>query len=430
MDTADPAQALLARTRADIAAAGSPERLGALLDLLGDPQTSVPTVRVVGTGPDGRRTALALATFVQSVDLRPGVLLAAHLHDIAERIQLDGSPISQTDLEERAAELAGYVSVIDGAHSEALTGSELVAGLGIAHLTDAPVDLLVVHDAGGTLPAVGSVRSDVVVVCGIDADDTRALRSAEAAIAAADAEAVVVCAPQPDRIAAALGGAAGDRQVVRVGTDVRMAASERGVGGHLITVDLRTTTVDEVFVPVHGAHQVTTAVVAMAALEAAVGTDLDAATLRQGAAALHLPGSVEVRRTPDVAPVVVDVVASEAGARALATTLHAEFAFRATVVVAAVDPRADAEAIAGVLASFASHLVVVPVPGAGPTSADALADAARAGGAASVEVAADVPSALEAARALATPLDGVVVVGPDAVVGAARELVHDTPAPH
>ena len=68
-------------------------RMRALMELLGDPQESYPIIHVAGTKGKGSTAALA-ASALQAAGYRTGLYTSPHLQDYAERIQINGRPIS------------------------------------------------------------------------------------------------------------------------------------------------------------------------------------------------------------------------------------------------------------------------------------------------------------------------------------------------
>ena len=68
------------------------ERVAALLDLLGNPQTAYPVVHITGT--NGKTsTARMIDALFTSIGLRTGRFTSPHLQVVTERISLDGAPI-------------------------------------------------------------------------------------------------------------------------------------------------------------------------------------------------------------------------------------------------------------------------------------------------------------------------------------------------
>ena len=111
-------------------------------------------------------------------------------------------------------------------------------------------------------------------------------------------------------------------------TDFGVETDRLALGGHV--VDLRTPlgAHDEVFLPVHGAHQVDNAALAVAAAEAFFGRALHDDIVAEAFAGLRLPGRFEVlHRAPLL---VLDGAHNAEGAATVAATLADEFDVQGT----------------------------------------------------------------------------------------------------
>ena len=101
----------------------------------------------------------------------------------------------------------------------------------------------------------------------------------------------------------------------------------------------------DVFVPLHGAHQVDNAAIALAAAQAHVGTPLDEETVHEGFARVTSPGRLEVMGTQPL--ILLDGAHNAAGAAALDACLRDEFAPQPrTLVVGLLREKDPAEMLA------------------------------------------------------------------------------------
>ena len=108
-----------------------------------------------------------------------------------------------------------------------------------------------------------------------------------------------------------------------------------GVGGQLLRLNAAEGPVDDIFLPLYGAHQAANAAQALAAAEAFLGMKaLDPDVVREGFASVTMPGRMEVvRRSPTV---VLDAAHNPHGARAAAAAVTEAFEFTPLVGVVAV----------------------------------------------------------------------------------------------
>jgi dihydrofolate synthase/folylpolyglutamate synthase len=190
---------------------------------------------------------------------------------------------------------------------------------------------------------------------------------------------------------------------------------------------------DEIFLPLHGAHQAQNAALALAAVEAFLGAganrQLDPEVVREGFSGASSPGRLErVRNAPTI---LLDGAHNPHGMAATVTALREEFAFGRLVAVVAMLDDKDAEGVLELLEPVADELVVTrnTSPRALPTERLA-AIAEEVFGEERVTVAADLPDAIEAAVALAeSDVDGelsgvgVLITGSIVTVGDARKLL-------
>jgi dihydrofolate synthase/folylpolyglutamate synthase len=190
---------------------------------------------------------------------------------------------------------------------------------------------------------------------------------------------------------------------------------------------------DDVFIPLHGAHQAQNAAVALAAVEAFLGAgarrQLDIEAVREGFASTSSPGRLErVRNAPTI---LLDGAHNPHGMKATVTALQEEFAFSKLVAVVGVLADKDAEALLELLEPVVDQVVVTrnTSPRAMPTE-ELAALAAEIFGEERVASAEEMPDAIELAVAMAeedVPGElsgvGVLVTGSVVTVADARRLL-------
>jgi dihydrofolate synthase/folylpolyglutamate synthase len=113
---------------------------------------------------------------------------------------------------------------------------------------------------------------------------------------------------------------------------------------------------DDLFLPIHGAHQAQNAATAVAAVEAFLGAAIAGEVLQAAFADVTAPGRLEVvRRSPTI---VLDAAHNPAGAEATAAALEDSFQFEPLIGVIGVMGDKDHE---GLLAAFEPHLAHVVI---------------------------------------------------------------------
>src|SRR5690606_19225322 len=190
---------------------------------------------------------------------------------------------------------------------------------------------------------------------------------------------------------------------------------------------------DEIFLPLHGAHQAQNAAVALAAVEAFLGAgastrQLDPEVVREGFAAVTSPGRLErVRTAPTI---LVDAAHNPHGMAATVAALQEEFAFRRLIAVVGVLDDKDAPGMLELLEPIADAVVCTRNSSARSMPAERLGEiAAGIFDAERVRVEPSLPDAIETAVALAEadadePTgSGIVITGSVVTAADARALL-------
>ncbi|AXI77555.1 bifunctional tetrahydrofolate synthase/dihydrofolate synthase [Peterkaempfera bronchialis] len=417
------------------------DRIAALVDILGQPQRSYPAIHITGT--NGKTsTARMVEQLLRTFDLRTGRYTSPHVESITERISLDGEPISEDRFVEAYRDIAPYVSMVDQSQPIPLSFFEVLTAMAYAAFADAPVDVAVVEvGMGGSWDATNVIDAAVSVITPIGLDHTDKLGDTPGRIAVEKAGiikegALAVVAQQPLDAAEAILRRAVEvnATVAREGMEFGVVRRDLAVGGQLVTLrGLGGHTYEDLFLPLHGAHQAQNAALALAAVESffGVGTahsePLDGDKVRQAFAGTSSPGRLEVvRRSPTV---LLDGAHNPAGARATAEAVSESFGF--TRLVGVVGTSGDKD-VRGVLEAFEPILAEVVVTRNSTHRAmpvDELAAlAVEVFGADRVQVEPRLDDAIEAAVTLAEQEGdlggaGVLVTGSVITVGEARILL-------
>jgi len=418
-------------------------RITELVGLLGDPQHAYRTVHVTGTNGKGS-TVRAVSALLEAVGLRTGTYVSPHLHDVRERILVGLRPITPEVFAEVHTEVDGLARMMDaraaerdGAAAHPVTFFELTTAMALAHLADEAVDVGVIEvGLGGRWDATNVVDADVAVIGEVDLDhsmlgDTPEEVAGEKVGIIKPGSHVVTAAQTPgvtaivERAAAAV-----DASPVVVGRDVTLLGREPVAGGQRLTVDVRGRRLDDLLLPLRGAHQARNLLLALAAVEGLLGPSfaaVDDDVIREGVAAVRIPGRLEVVREDPT--VVLDGAHNPHAVRALATALAESFRFRDVIVVFGCLVDKDVEGMLAALAPVASHVIVTAAPserGLHPTALREVAAGVFGPRGVHVEVADGVAEAVDLATSITGAADAVLVTGSMTVVGAAREHLAPT----
>ncbi|AEB46786.1 FolC bifunctional protein [Micromonospora maris AB-18-032] len=416
------------------------DRISDLLDLLGSPQRAYPSIHLTGT--NGKTsTARMIDSLLRAFGLHTGRYTSPHLETVRERISLDGEPVDEARFTAVYQEVKPLAELVDDRSAEPLTYFDMTTALAFAAFADAPVDVAVVEvGLGGAEDATNVIQAGVCVLTPIGLDHTEWLGDTLQDIAVAKSGiihpgATVIAAAQEEEAARPI-----LQRCAEVGATIAREGSEFGVlrravavGGQVLTLQGLGGVYEEVFLPLHGAHQAQNAAVALAAVEAFLGAgarrQLDLETVREGFATASSPGRLErVRTAPTI---LLDGAHNPQGMAATVTALQEEFAFSKLVAVVGTLADKDAASMLELLEPVVDQVVVTRNSSPRALPADELAAlAAEVFGPDRVEVAEEMPDAIEAAVALAeedVPGElagvGVIVTGSVVTVADARRLL-------
>ena len=423
------------------------ERVAALLDLLGNPQTAYPVVHITGT--NGKTsTARMIDALFTSLGLRTGRFTSPHLQVVTERISLDNAPIDPRRYIDAYRDIEPYLPLVDAKFSVRLSKFEVLTAMAFALFADAPVDVAVIEvGLGGSWDSTNVADGKVAVIGPVDLDHMEFLGHDVVGIAKDKAGIIkpgavaIIGEQRPEVLTELLRRVADiDATVARAGQEFGVLGREIAVGGQLLKLQGLGGIYDEIFLPLHGRHQAANAANALAAVEAffAAGpqTQLDIDAVRQGFAAASSPGRLEpVRSAPTV---LLDAAHNPHGATALAAALGEEFNFRKLVGVIAILADKDARGILDALEPALHEVVLTENSSARSMPVDELAAIARdIFGADRIVVEPQLPTAVETAIELAEdiaepgqPLSGagVIITGSVVTAGEARALFGKEPA--
>ncbi|MGJ6123358.1 folylpolyglutamate synthase/dihydrofolate synthase family protein [Mycolicibacterium sp. Y3] len=436
----------------------STARIEALLELLGAPQRSYPSIHIAGT--NGKTSvARIIDALLIALHRRTGRTTSPHLQSAVERISIDGKPLTPAQYVAVYREIEPFIELVD-AQSEVAGGPkmskfEVLTAMAFAAFADAPVDIAVVETGlGGRWDATNVVNAPVVVITPIGLDHTDYLGDTIAQIAGEKAGIItkqdddlvptdtvaVIGRQSPEAMEVLLAQAVtADAAVAREDSEFAVRSRQVAVGGQVLSLQGLGGVYEDIFLPLHGAHQAHNAVLALAAVEAFFGAgadrQLDIDAVRAGFAAAASPGRLErVRSAPTV---FVDAAHNPAGATALAEALAEEFDFRFLVGVVSVMADKDVDGILAALEPAFDQIVVTHNGSPRALDVEELATLAEQRfGAERVLTAATLPDAIETAIAQVEESagaegvsgSGIVITGSVVTAGAARTLFGRDPA--
>lgn len=364
-------------------------RIVSVMELLGDPQRAYPVIQVAGT--NGKTsTARMIESVLRAYGLRTGLFTSPHLVDARERIRLDGQPVTAERLVDTWNDIEPYVRLVDKNSTDAggvpLSYFEVITSLAYAAFADAPADVAVIEvGMGGTWDATSVADASVAVITPIGMDHAEYLGDTIEQIAGEKAGIIapgctVVTSLQTDDARPVVVTRASELDVpLKIETeDFGLLSREVAVGGQLVSMRGLRGDYDEVFLPFFGEHQASNACLALAAVEAFLGSGdepLDVDIVREGFASADSSGRLHaVRLDPTV---LVDSAHNPHGARALAAAIHDSFTFDRLIGVVGLLSDKDAHGVLEALEPVLDELIVTTPASPRALPADDLAAVAE-----------------------------------------------------
>ena len=340
------------------------ERISALVDILGSPQLTYPTIHVGGT--NGKTTtARMIDSLLFEMGLRTGRFTSPHLESFLERISINGHSIDAKELIFSFNDISAYLDLMDAKFENPISFFEAITALAFVAFAEHPIDVGVIEvGMGGQWDATNVVDADVSVITPIGLDHMEYLGNTITEIAATKAgiikeQGFVVLAQQTPEAAVELLRRAAEvgADVAREGLEYSIDSRAIAVGGQLISITGLRGHYDEIFLPLHGKHQASNAAAALIAVEAFFGEqDLDIDAVRAGFANVTSPGRCEIiHRDPTI---ILDAAHNPHGAAAIAETLQSEFTFDEVTGIVALMADKDALGILQALEPVMNQIIV------------------------------------------------------------------------
>lgn len=404
------------------------ERIQDLLEMMGSPHDGYPIIHVAGT--NGKTSTARMATMLLVAHgLTTGTYTSPHLQRVEERLAVNGRFSTEEEFALAVSDVAAFCDLRESSGADPNTYFELTTAAAFAFFADQAVNAAVLEvGLGGRLDATNVVDAEVCVVTSIGmdhmsylGDDLASIAGEKVAIAGTGSIMVTGDLPEPALDVAAARAKELGIHHRRLGHDFAVGDSERGVGGWLVDIEGAEETYNDVFLPVHGRHQLNNLAVAVASVEALLGAKLDIDAVRDAAAAVTLPGRMEpVGSSPLV---MLDGAHNTEGVSTLVQALREEYPTTRWQVLVGVMGDKDVEGMAGQLAEVADGIVTTQMDYGRAIDTEDLA--------AQLSAIVDVPVlisdqpeyGLDMARAEAGRDGAVLVTGSLYLVGEVRDLL-------
>ena len=359
------------------------DRIAALSDVLGSPQLSYPTIHIAGT--NGKTTTTRLIdSLCFELGMRTGRFTSPHLESFLERISINGESISAEGMIATYNDIALYLDLIDSKMPNKLSFFEAMCALSFVAFAEFPVDVGIFEcGMGGEWDSTNVINAAVSVITPIGFDHMEYLGDTLEKIATTKSGIIkegsfAVLARQESEVAQVLTHkcAQVDATPIREGIEYSVKSRALAIGGQIISIAGVYGEYNDLFLPLHGAHQAANAATAIAAVEVFAGErKLDEEVVRTALVNATSPGRCEiVMRNPTV---IVDAAHNPHGAHSLKQTLSEEFDFDAVIGVVAPMGDKDVSGIMEELEGVMSNVIVTRNSSHRAASVDELFDSAR-----------------------------------------------------
>lgn len=392
------------------------ESIRAVLDALGNPQTSFRSIHVAGTNGKGSTCAMIEAA-LRCSGARTGLFTSPHLVEPTERIRIDGVPVSREQFTEAFLRVheANEALIRSGTLEHHTTYFETVTAMGFLLFRQLQVEIAVVEvGLGGRLDATNVLYPQLTVITPIDFDHEQYLGNSLELIAGEKAGILkpgvpaVFARQRPEALrvlyekTAALG-------IESISTANAEASEVRihAYGSEFTTGGLH------IRCPLGGAHQVENALTAVAALRLA---GVPAPVIEDGISRTLWPGRLErIGESPEI---VLDGAHNPAGARALAAHIERFYQDRRLWLIYGAMRDKSVEEITEILFPLADELILTAPASPRAVRPEALAAVSNRG----ARVVSTAREALDLARS-APSEDAVFITGSLYLVGEIRALL-------
>ncbi|QDU44455.1 Folylpolyglutamate synthase [Symmachiella dynata] len=317
------------------------DRMGALLEVLGNPQDSLPAVHIAGTKGKGS-TAMMTAAMLTAAGYRVGLYTSPHITRLEERMTVNGRPPSEAEMVSLTSQLRTAVEAVD-AQGELgpLTYFEILTAMAWLLFRRENVDIVVLEvGLGGRLDSTNLCRPEVTVITSISLDHTQILGSTLDKIAREKAGILkpgipLICGVTDPLPREAIEQIATERGVpiVQLGQELSFqytsqsdsVSPPQGVGGTL-SVTVGEQVFSDIRLQVLGAHQAHNAAMATAAVLQLQerGWNIPTSAIYSGLQAVTCPVRMEVIRTDPLT--ILDAAHNMASIRAFGESIQSTFA--------------------------------------------------------------------------------------------------------
>jgi dihydrofolate synthase / folylpolyglutamate synthase len=392
------------------------ERTQAILDRMGNPERGMRGALIAGTNGKGS-TGACLASILRAAGHTVGFMPKPHLVSYTERIEVNGTPISERDFVHTLEELMPTFDAIANEMGQA-TEFEMLTAMAIAYLAPRVDRLVCEVGLGGRLDATNALDLGVAAITNVDLDHQKYLGTTIEQIA--NEKAAII--KQANRVVTGTVGSAleiveeharnAHSSLWRLGQEIRFESTSRGWDGHLISVTGPGFEHNDLLIPLVGEYQPANAALAVAS--AHLIDEVSDEAVRNGLACTTWPGRLQLIATNP--RVVIDGGHNPAAMTKSGTSLRRLIGSERLITVFAMLSERDPRELLGALRTLRPDRAVFTEPASAGGHAVSARDLAAIFGGAS-EAVLPPRAALARAKELAGAGGNVLVCGSLYLVG-------------
>jgi len=319
-------------------------RMVALMDKLGNPQNSFPSIHVAGSKGKGSVSAFC-ASALEFQGYKVGLYTSPHLQDFEERIQINQHNIPRVDFIRIVDDLKPIIESIPG-----LNTFEIATALAFKYFREKLVDIAVIEvGLGGRLDATNVITPLVSVITALFLEHTKILGDTLMKIAFEKGgiiknETPIVLSPQREEALATI------QKIVRkksapltlIGREFTYSYKSNTLKKQELTIiNQKSGECVELEIGLLGQHQLENATTAYATLQILreQGVELSESAIREGFSNVNWPARFEILNLDP--PIIVDSAHNPDSAKRIRETVEEYFPGRPVVIVFGVSDDKD-----------------------------------------------------------------------------------------
>jgi len=331
-----------------------------LLDIIGNPQDTFPTIHVGGSNGKGS-TASFINGILMQAGLKTALYTSPHLNDFRERIRLNGQMVSKEALISSTEKIR---QIYDPTRT---TFFEFTTAVAFDCIADFRPDIAIVEvGLGGRLDATNVIKPEVSVITDISREHEDYLGIGLKSVAREKAGII------KNEVPLVTGASRKDPRSVILEAASRANAPIKEFGKHFWgrrsskdTFDYQSENLrlDGLVLSMQGSHQIKNASLAIAVVEELrrQGYDIDEQAMRLGIGSTRFPGRFEIVSTdPDV---IIDGAHTPEGMRLLKSTFRRLYPGVKPLLLLGMLKDKNYEDLVKIIAPMASEAVCVPPQG-------------------------------------------------------------------